>query len=75
MTSVSAFVAALAEEHRFAHAELLAAEELGDDARRTQALGRLADLQEILSRSHDVVSLEALADSDGMPLGSVPQPS
>ena len=75
MTTVSAFVAALAEEHRLAHAELLAAEEMGDDARRAQALGRLADLQEIASRSRDVVSLEAVADSDGGPLGSVPQPS
>ena len=75
MTSVSAVVAALAEEHRLAHAELLAAEELGDNARRAQALGRLADLQEIASRSMDIVSLEAVAGSDGMPLGPVPQPS
>lgn len=75
MTSVSAFVAALAEEHRLAHAELLAAEELGDNARRAQALGRLADLQEIASRSMDIVSLEAVAGSDGMSLGPVPQPT
>ena len=75
MTTVSAFVAALAEEHRLAHAELLAAEEIGDHTRRVQALGRLADLQEIASRSLDVVSLEAVAGSDGRPLGSVPQPS
>lgn len=75
MTTVSAFVAALAEEHRLAHAELLVAEELGDNARRAQALGRLADLQEIASRSLDVVSLEAVADRERMPLGPVPQPS
>jgi len=75
MTTVSAFVAALVEEHRLAHAELLAAEELGDNARRAQALGRLADLQEIASRSLDVVSLEGVGGSDGMPLGAVPQPS
>ncbi|MDV3223049.1 hypothetical protein [Intrasporangium sp.] len=60
MTTVSAFVAALAEEHRLAHAELRAAEEAGDEERRTQALGRLADLQDIASRSLDVVSLEAV---------------
>jgi hypothetical protein len=46
---------------------------MGDHARRVQALGRLADLQEIASRSLDVVSLEAVAGSDGRQLGSVPQ--
>lgn len=60
MTTVSAFVAALAEEHRLAHSQLRAAEEAGDEELRAQALGRLADLQEIASRSLDVVSLEAV---------------
>lgn len=60
MTTVSAFVAALVEEHRLAHAELQAAEEAGDEVAKAQALGRLADLQEIVSRSLDVVSLDAI---------------
>jgi len=61
VTPVSAFVAALAEEHRLAHAELQAAEQTGDEVRRSLALGRLADLQEIASRSLDVVSLDAMS--------------
>lgn len=67
MTAVSAFVTALAEEHRLAHAELRVAEEEGDEERMAQALGRLADLQEIAARSLDVVSLDA-ENCAGMPL-------
>jgi hypothetical protein len=52
-------VAALAEEHRLAHAELRLAQETGDEVTQALALGRLADLQDIVSRSLDVVSLEA----------------
>lgn len=64
MTTVSAFVAALAEEHQLASAQLRAAEEAGDEVARAQALGRLADLQEIASRSLDVVSLDATANAN-----------
>lgn len=59
MTAVSAFMAALAEEHALARAELRCAEAAGDDALRLQALNRLADLQDIAARSLDVVVLEA----------------
>lgn len=59
MTAVSAFMAALAEEHALANAQLRSAEHSGDEARRVQALNRLADLQDIAARSLDVVSLEA----------------
>ncbi len=59
MTAVSAFMAALAEEHAIARAELHRAEDTGDDALRSQALNRLADLQDIAARSLDVVTLEA----------------
>lgn len=61
MTPVSAFVEALAEEHRTAHADLRQAELEGDEARMALALGRLADLQEIVARSLDVVSLDAVS--------------
>jgi hypothetical protein len=52
-------MAALAEEHALARADLRSAETSGDDALRAQALNRLADLQDIAARSLDVVSLEA----------------
>lgn len=59
MTAVSAFMAALAEEHALARDELRSAEATGNDALRLQALNRLADLQDIAARSLDVVVLEA----------------
>ncbi len=59
MTATSAFMAALAEEHALARSELHEAMTTGDEALRNQALGRLADLQDIAARSLDVVSLEA----------------
>lgn len=61
MTATSAFMAALAEEHALARSELHEAMTTGDEALRNQALGRLADLQDIAARSLDIVSLEAHA--------------
>jgi hypothetical protein len=52
-------MAALAEEHALARTELHRAVTTGDETLRSQALGRLADLQDIAARSLDVVSLEA----------------
>lgn len=59
MKVVSEFIAALAAEHALAQAELRAAKANGDEARTAMALSRLADLQDIATRSLDVVSLEA----------------
>lgn len=67
MTAVSAFIAALKEEHDRAHAQLRAAAESEDDVGRTLALNRLADLQDIVTRSLDVVSLEALEGRRRLP--------
>lgn len=59
MTATSAFMAALAEEHALARTDLHRAVVTGDEVLRSQALNRLADLQDIAARSLDVVSLEA----------------
>lgn len=51
MSTGSAFLATLGEERLRARRELDAARVAGDESGRTAALGRLADLEEILRRS------------------------
>jgi hypothetical protein len=51
MTTINAFIAALAEERALANTALVAALRAGDDSARRDALERLEDLREIADRT------------------------